>query len=119
MSTRTPDTDKLRAKLDAMGLSQRGAAHALGIGERPMRRYVQGDTPVPALMWPALDGIAATRRYVIRWTRTTESAYGAESALLESGGQPREFPSYEAAEQYLRDAVPVPVANVTWQIEPV
>jgi len=116
MSTYTPDTIKLRARLAELGLSQRGAAAALGIPERTMRRYVQGDTPVPALMWHALNGLPA-QRYVIRWTRSAESIYGPASELLARGDEVRVFASYEAAEAYLREAVPTPVANLTWTIE--
>jgi hypothetical protein len=35
----------------------------------------------------------------------------------ENDGTAREFPSYEAAESYLRDCVQVCAANITWQIE--
>lgn len=33
--------------LDRAGLSQRGAAKALEINERTMRKYVSGDAPIP------------------------------------------------------------------------
>lgn len=47
---------QLQRLLDAAGLSQRGAAKAIGISERQMRRYVAGDAAVPkfiefALRW--------------------------------------------------------------------
>lgn len=50
------DAAKIRDKLAALGLSQRGAARALGIDERTMRRYCAGD-PVPRVVWLALDGL--------------------------------------------------------------
>jgi len=50
---------QLQRLLDDAGLSQRGAAKAIGISERQMRRYVAGDAAVPkfieyALRWLAL-----------------------------------------------------------------
>lgn len=51
------DAAKIRDKLAALGLSQRGAARALGIDERTMRRYCAGD-PVPRVVWLALDGLS-------------------------------------------------------------
>ena len=47
---------QLKRLLDRAGLSQRGAAKALEINERTMRKYVAGDAPVPktveyALLW--------------------------------------------------------------------
>lgn len=49
---------QLQRLLDKAGLSQRGAAKALDINERTMRRYVAGDQPVPrvveyAVLWLA------------------------------------------------------------------
>jgi hypothetical protein len=77
---------QLQAFLDRNGLSQRGAAATIGIGERTMRRYVAGDLPIPlaveyALRWVAsvdeqlrhagipLDSEFAreARRYVAQW----------------------------------------------------
>lgn len=51
------DADRIRAKLTALGLSQRGAARLLGIDERTMRRYCAGD-PVPRVIWLALEALA-------------------------------------------------------------
>jgi transcriptional regulator with XRE-family HTH domain len=50
---------QLQRLLDDAGLSQRGAAKAIGISERQMRRYIAGDAAVPkfieyALRWVAL-----------------------------------------------------------------
>jgi plasmid maintenance system antidote protein VapI len=47
---------QLQRLLDRAGLSQRGAAKALEINERTMRKYVSGDSVVPktvelALRW--------------------------------------------------------------------
>lgn len=58
---RQSDADRLRATLDAAGLSQRGAARALDIDERTMRRYCAGELPVPRLVWLALDGLKGER----------------------------------------------------------
>lgn len=44
------------------GLSQRGAARALGINERTMRRYVSGDAPVPRVIVLALERLRDTRQ---------------------------------------------------------
>jgi hypothetical protein len=48
---------QLQSFLDRHGLSQRGAAAAVGIGERTMRRYVAGDLPVPVVVELALRGL--------------------------------------------------------------
>ena len=47
---------QLQRLLDRAGLSQRGAAKALEINERTMRKYAAGDAPIPktvelALRW--------------------------------------------------------------------
>jgi hypothetical protein len=47
---------QLQRLLDGMKISQRGAAKAIGISERQMRRYYAGDAKIPvtvecALMW--------------------------------------------------------------------
>jgi transcriptional regulator with XRE-family HTH domain len=47
---------RLQKLLDGAGLSQRGAAKALGINERTMRKYVAGESTVP----PAIE-------YALRW----------------------------------------------------
>ena len=47
--------------LEQHGLSQRGAAKALGIGERTMRRYIAGDLPVPRTVEYALRWIASQK----------------------------------------------------------
>ena len=39
--------NQLQRLLDRAGLSQRGAAKALGINERTMRKYVAGDQVIP------------------------------------------------------------------------
>jgi plasmid maintenance system antidote protein VapI len=41
---------QLQKLLDRAGLSQRGAAKALGINERTMRKYVAGDAEVPKVV---------------------------------------------------------------------
>jgi transcriptional regulator with XRE-family HTH domain len=41
---------QLQRLLDRAGLSQRGAAKALGINERTMRKYVAGDAEVPKVV---------------------------------------------------------------------
>jgi transcriptional regulator with XRE-family HTH domain len=55
---------ELRRILERHGLTQVGAAEALGITDRQMRRYVAGDRPVPvmldyALRWMTQKGTAA------------------------------------------------------------
>lgn len=47
----------IRDLLAAAGLGQRGAARALGIDERTIRRYVAGDLPVPRIVEVALCGM--------------------------------------------------------------
>ena len=42
-----------RLALARAGLTQRGAARALGINERTVRRYAAGE-PVPTVVWIAL-----------------------------------------------------------------
>lgn len=51
------DADKLRAKLDEIGLGQCGAARALGIDPRTMRRYCSGKWKVPRTVWLSLDAL--------------------------------------------------------------
>ena len=41
---------QLRKLLERAGLSQRGAAKALEINERTMRKYVAGDAPIPRVV---------------------------------------------------------------------
>lgn len=41
---------QLQKLLDRAGLSQRGAAKALGINERTMRKYVAGDAEIPKVV---------------------------------------------------------------------
>lgn len=51
------DATRLRATLIALGLSQRGAARLLGLDERTVRRWCAGDSPVPTVVWLALDAL--------------------------------------------------------------
>lgn len=39
--------NQLKRALQKAGLSQRGAAKALDINERTMRRYISGEQPIP------------------------------------------------------------------------
>jgi transcriptional regulator with XRE-family HTH domain len=57
---------QLQRLLDSAGLSQRGAAKAIGISERHMRRYVAGEAEVPLVVEFAL-------RWVIHRTRVDGS----------------------------------------------
>jgi predicted DNA-binding protein (UPF0251 family) len=41
---------ELRVTLDKLDVSQRGAAKAMGISERNMRRYIANDLPVPLVV---------------------------------------------------------------------
>ena len=52
---------QLQKFLDDAGLSQRGAARELNIGERTMRRYIAGDLPVPRVVEFALRWLASQR----------------------------------------------------------
>jgi hypothetical protein len=45
---------QLQRLLSDAGFSQRGAAKAIGIHERTMRKYVLGESPVPKLVECAL-----------------------------------------------------------------
>ena len=47
---------QFRLALARAGLTQRGAARALGINERTVRRYAAGE-PVPKLVWIALHAL--------------------------------------------------------------
>ncbi len=49
---------QLQKLLDNAGLSQRGAAKAIGISERQMRRYIGGDAAVPKFIEYALRWLA-------------------------------------------------------------
>jgi len=51
---------QLRRLLDRAGLSQRGAAKALDINERTMRKYVSSDSPIPKTVELALLYLSST-----------------------------------------------------------
>jgi predicted transcriptional regulator len=53
---------QLRKKLEREGLSQRKAAHLIGINDRSMRRYIAGDTPIPLVVEYALEYVMARER---------------------------------------------------------
>jgi DNA transposition AAA+ family ATPase len=53
---------QLQKFLDDAGLSQRGAAREIGIGERTMRRYIAGDLPVPRTVEFALRWVASQQK---------------------------------------------------------
>lgn len=53
---------QLQKFLDEAEMSQRGAAKALGIDERTMRRYIAGEQPVPRVVEFALRWVAAQKR---------------------------------------------------------
>lgn len=55
------DAAKLRDYLIAGNLSQRGAARALGINERTMRKYCAASIPVPEIIFKELRDIVAYR----------------------------------------------------------
>lgn len=50
-------SDQFRARLTALGLSQVGAARALNLDPRTVRRYCSGALPVTRLVELALDGL--------------------------------------------------------------
>ena len=50
-----PSPDYLRSLIEGAGLSQRGAARLLGVGERTMRHYLAGDTTCPYSVQYALE----------------------------------------------------------------
>lgn len=58
---------QLQKLLDSAGLSQRGAAKLIGIGERQMRRYIAGEAVVPRVVEYAL-------RWAIHGLSTAQSA---------------------------------------------
>lgn len=53
-----PDPDYLRSLIEAAGLSQRGAAKAIGISERAMRYYLSGDRGCSYPVQFALESLA-------------------------------------------------------------
>lgn len=53
--------DQLRAELERLGLSQVGAANALGIDPRTMRRYLAGDLKITKRVQLALAALALRR----------------------------------------------------------
>jgi hypothetical protein len=55
------NADLLRQRLQDLGLSQREAARQLSADERAMRRYCAGSTPVPPLLFLALDRLVRIR----------------------------------------------------------
>lgn len=60
---------QLQKLLDRAGLSQRGAAKAIGINERTMRKYVAGESPIPR-----------TVEYALRWVvRAADQSSGANN----------------------------------------
>jgi transcriptional regulator with XRE-family HTH domain len=54
------DTDRLRALLASLGLSQRAAAALLGMDQRTFRRYCDGSLPVPPHLCDRLRSHAQT-----------------------------------------------------------
>lgn len=58
---------QLQRLLDRAGISQRGAAKALEINERTMRKYVAGDAPIPK-----------TVEYAIQWVCSAAQRQGDE-----------------------------------------
>lgn len=61
--TKTPtEADRIAELINAAGLSQRGAARELGINERTMRRYCAGDSPVPRVVFLALERLRDIRQ---------------------------------------------------------
>lgn len=56
------DADRITELLNAAGLSQRGAARELEINERTMRRYCAGDSPVPRVVFLALERLRDIQR---------------------------------------------------------
>lgn len=56
------DADRITELLNAAGLSQRGASRELEINERTMRRYCAGDSPVPRVVFLALERLRDIQR---------------------------------------------------------
>lgn len=79
-------TTLIRDKLAALGLSQRGAARAIGIDERTMRRYCAG-APVPRVVWLALDGLS-------RGSGPTATASAGRRGISASGRPTRRAPRH-------------------------
>ena len=59
---------QLQKLLDRAGLSQRGAAKAIGINERTMRKYVSGESAIPL-----------TVGYALRWVISQLPINGSET----------------------------------------
>lgn len=55
------DAQRLRDWLARAGLSQRGLARELDVGERTVRHWAAGDTPVPRVVWLALERLDEIR----------------------------------------------------------
>jgi plasmid maintenance system antidote protein VapI len=72
---------QLQRLLDRAGLSQRGAAKALEINERTMRKYVSGDSPIPL-----------TVEYALRWVTSAQEDYSPVTRLKDYPRNEREQP---------------------------
>ena len=65
--------NQLRRLLDVAGLSQTGAARALDMSDRTMRRYISGELPIPRVVEAALrQHIAKAGKSVVGIDELTE-----------------------------------------------
>lgn len=69
--------DRLREFLAEAKLSQRGAARAMEIDERTMRRYCSGELPVPKVVWLALETVRRNRESMMK-TRIEHNGFTIE-----------------------------------------
>lgn len=69
---------EFRAELSRLGLTQTGAARALGIEPRTVRRYASGATPVSRVIELALIGVAVDS--FLSASKATSAAEPSESA---------------------------------------
>lgn len=70
--------DRLREFLAEAKLSQRGAARAMGIDERTMRRYCAGELPVPKVVWLALETVRRNQESMSMKTRIEHKGFTIE-----------------------------------------
>jgi hypothetical protein len=61
-SKRVSDSERIRALIDELGLSQRAAAGELDLGERTIRYYCSGGYEVPRVVFLALERLIDIQR---------------------------------------------------------
>ena len=76
---------QLQKFLDRAGLSQRGAAKALEINERTMRKYVSGDSEIPRTVEFSLLYLACSQQAFDRVKELESVLLSIRTACIESG----------------------------------